>query len=116
MLILIGFAIVVVVGLNVAMVFGDMFSLGGGLQMISGFAVAECKNTMGGVACGDVTYEVKSQEAGCPDDLVPICTNACELEKAQVKDDRICPAYCTDFCLPIDVAENVLNTKNSITL
>ena len=113
MLVLIGFAIVVVVALNFAMVFGNMFSLGSGLPMISGFAVAECKNTVGGVACGDMTYEVK-QEQGCADDLVSVCTNACELERAEVKDDRICPTYCTDFCLPVKTAEDVLNTKNSI--
>lgn len=113
MLILIGFAIVLVVALNVVMVFGDMFKLGGGLQMISGFAVSECKNTVGGVACDGITYASKVQSEACPEDNVPICTNACELERARMGDDRICPTYCTDFCLPIKVAEQVLNSKQN---
>ena len=112
MLMLIGFTIVVVVALNVALVFSDMFTLGGGLQMISGFAVAECKNTVGGVECGGNVFEVKQET--CASDLVSVCTNACELERAQIKDDRICPSYCTDFCLPITVAEDVLNTKQNL--
>lgn len=112
MLVLVGFAIVIVVGLNLAMVFGDMFKLGGGLQMISGFAVAECQNTVGGVACSNgVMYEVKPQSQGCSDNQVPVCTNACELERANVGDDRICPSYCTEFCLPADIAGNVMNSK-----
>ena len=113
MLMLIGFTIVIVVALNVALVFSDMFTLGGGLQMISGFAVAECQNTVGGIECGDNTFAVKS-ETGCASDLVSVCTNACELERAQIKDDRICPSYCTDFCLPQTVAEDVLNTKQNL--
>lgn len=113
MLMLIGFTIVIVVALNIALVFGGMFKLGGGLQMISGFAVAECKNTVGGVECGDNLFAVKT-EGSCASDLVSVCTNACELERAQVKDDRICPTYCTDFCLPIKTAEAVLNTKQNI--
>ncbi|MFH0868708.1 MAG: hypothetical protein V1839_00615, partial [archaeon] len=113
MLILLGFAIIIVVALNLALVFGDMFKLGGGVGMISGFASAECKNTVGGVDCGGVTYAVKPESEGCADDLIPICTNACELARAKANDGRICPTYCTEFCLPQDVAESVLNTKQT---
>lgn len=111
MLILVGFAIVVVVGLNLTLVFGDMFKLGGGMGMISGFATAECKNTVGGIDCGGTTYMVKPESESCENDLVPICTNSCELARAQAKDNRICPTYCTELCLPQDIAEGVLNTK-----
>jgi len=113
MLILIGFAIVLVVGMNLALVFGDMFKLGGGMGMISGFAVAECKNTVGGVDCGGTTYEVKPQSESCSGDLIPICTNACELARAEANDERVCPTYCTEFCLPQDIAESVLNGKQA---
>jgi len=113
MLILIGFAIVLVVALNIVLVFGDMFKLGGGLTMISGFAVADCQNTMGGISCDGTTYAIKPEYEACPNDQVPICTNACEISRANAKDDRVCPTYCTEFCLPISIAEQVLNSKQN---
>ena len=111
MLVIIGFAIVLVVALNILIVFGDMFKLGGGLQMISGFATAECKNAVGGISCDGTLYPVKPQSEGCTGDNIPICTNACELERAQNSDDRVCPSYCTEFCLPINLAAQILNSK-----
>jgi len=111
LLVLIGFGIVLVVALNLVMVFSDMFKLGS--APLSGFAVAECKNTVGGVSCGGTTYEIKPQSEACPEGDVPVCTNACELERARVGDDRVCPTYCTEFCLPIKVAEQVLNNKQN---
>ena len=106
--IMFGFVIVLVVGINIILIFGNLTNFGGEMQ-ITGFASASCKNTIAGVKCGSTVYEAKI--SGCSKDLVSACTNACELSKIKAGDDRICPAYCTELCVPADVAKKIAALK-----
>ncbi|MEM4248657.1 MAG: hypothetical protein QXH80_05275 [Candidatus Nanoarchaeia archaeon] len=103
----IGFVIVLIVGVNIVLFFGDLFGIGGS-NAITGFAALSCQNTVGGVSCSDGShFSLKPMTAGCASDLKQVCTNACEIERAKSGDDRTCPEYCADFCLPESVAKNL---------
>ena len=105
---IVGLLIVIVVALNILLMFGDLFNIGGGLQKISGFAVADCKNTVGGISCGGNFYNVKPQSENCSEDKFAVCTNVCEIEKIRNADGRVCPTQCTEFCVPPTLAEKLM--------
>jgi len=105
----IGFLIVLVVGVNIVLVFGDLFHIGGS-NPITGFTTAStsCKNIVGGISCSDGSqFELKPVSGDCAPDLTQVCTNACQIEKAKVGDNRVCPDYCADFCLPAAIAKKL---------
>jgi len=103
----IGFLLVLIVGVNIILFFGDLFGLGHG-GSITGFAAASCKNTVGGVSCSDGShFDLKPIGESCPSDLKQVCTNACKIEGAKAGDNRVCPEYCADFCLPDSIVKKL---------
>jgi len=73
---------------------------------ITGFAVINCEYIIGGIECNGELYQINSQEP-CPENTSPICTNICELDRLTSKDDRICPEYCMNYCLPQEIAQEL---------
>lgn len=111
-MIVVGFLIVIVVALNVLLVFTNFFKLGSGLNVITGFATNECQNTVGGVNCGNIFYPIKPASASCTGGLVAVCTNACQIARAQTDSGNACPAYCTDICIPSLLSDKILLANN----
>lgn len=105
--IIIGVLLVVFISLNVLFAFGKI--PGSGVGLITGTAgsvPATCQEVIGGVKCGDAFYPLKTEES-CADGTVQTCTDACQIEKALQQDDRVCPTYCDDFCLPPELADKL---------
>jgi len=104
----IGFLLVLIVGVNIVLFFGDLFHVGGG-NTITGFATAlSCQNTVGGVSCSDGShFSLKPMTENCASDLKQVCTNSCKIEKAKIGNNEVCPEYCADFCLPESVAKKL---------
>lgn len=100
-----GILIVVFVGLNIVLAFGEMYGLNvRGPGLITGTAGTECRDTVGGVMCDGQLYELKQQTANCPAGTIQTCTNSCQLSAALSEDTRICPTYCSNYCLSPDIA------------
>jgi len=102
---LIGFAIVLIVGLNIALFFGDIAGLGGNNNVLTGAATINCKDVSDGIKCGDTTFV--SAENGCPYSTTKICTNNCQLARIYANDGRVCQTACTDVCVPTNIAEKL---------
>lgn len=93
------------VGLNILLVFGSFFGFNiSDLVGITGAATTKCENTVGGIECQGIFYQLKPFKESCPENTVKVCTNLCEIERAMVKDGRVCPTHCVDYCLTEDVA------------
>ena len=99
---LIGFLIVLAVGINIIFFFGDTFGLGS--NVFTGFATAPigCVDIDSGISCGSKFFA--SSSSGCPAGSSAECTNPCELERAINGDNRVCPSACTSVCVTSDVA------------
>ncbi len=109
----VGLVLIIVVSLGVIFMFEDLFgyNLGKDFRTITGMATTYCKNTVGGIKCPEGLYESKGPQA-CPKDHLPVCTNACELDKINTKElDIVCPSYCEDICLPLMVANQLRGLK-----
>ena len=81
-------------------------ALSGGTDAITGFATSSCKNVIGGIDCGGELYPFKG-DAPCPQDTVVVCTNLCEIDRLMNHDDRICPTYCIEYCMPPAIANKL---------
>jgi hypothetical protein len=101
---LIGFVIVLVVGLNVILFFGDISDLGG--SPLTGAAVAGCKDASNGIECGDQLF-IATKDGVCPSETIKVCTNNCELTRYYANDARICPTACIDVCAPSKIAKRL---------
>ena len=101
---LIGFVIVLIVGLNIILFFGDLSSLGG--NALTGAAAINCVDVSNGIDCGGNTF-VLAQNGVCPYNTVKACTNDCELTRLYANDNRACQTACTDVCLPADIANKL---------
>lgn len=101
---LIGFIIVLIVGLNMILFFGEMTGLGG--NALTGAAAINCKDVANGVQCGSSTF-VLAAGGTCPYSMVAVCTNNCELARAYANDNRVCPTACTDICVTTDLAKKL---------
>ncbi len=102
---LIGFVIVLVVGLNMVFFFGDLTGFGGSSNALTGAATVSCKDVADGIKCGTTTFA--SAENGCPYSTTKVCANNCQLSRLYANDNRICPTACTDVCVPMDIAEKL---------
>lgn len=102
---LIGFVIVLIVGLNIVFFFGDIFGLGGSSNALTGAATVSCKDVANGITCGTNTFV--SAENGCPYSTTKVCTNNCELARVYANDNRICPTACQSVCLPMNIADKL---------
>ncbi len=100
---LIGFVIVLIVGINVVLFFGNLTGFGGGA--ITGAATVNCLDVIDGIQCGATTYA--SAEAGCPDSYTNTCTNNCEMARLYANDNRVCPAACENICVPTALANKL---------
>lgn len=98
---LIGFVIVLIVGLNIVFFFGDITDFGGS-NALTGAATITCKDIADGIKCGTNTFV--SAENGCPYSTAKVCTNNCELARMYANDNRVCPTACENVCLPLDIA------------
>jgi hypothetical protein len=101
---LIGFVIVLIVGINIILFFGEMTNLGG--NALTGAATVNCEDIAGGIQCGDTTFVLASGRT-CPYSTSVVCTNNCELSRLYANDNRVCPTVCTDVCLPTNIAEKL---------
>ena len=101
---LIGFVIVLVVGLNIVFFFGDITGFGGS-NTLTGAATVTCKDIADGIKCGTTTFV--SAENGCPYSSAKVCTNNCELARMYANDNRVCPTACENVCVPLDVADKL---------
>jgi len=108
-----GILLVIFVVLVVVVIYGGLKlsgdsitgTVGLGENAITGLSTYECEYVVGGIRCGaDVYVQI---EDICPNETVPVCTNICELDRLTIGDDRVCPSYCTEHCLPPTVAENL---------
>jgi len=101
---LIGFVIVLIVGINIILFFGDITNLGG--NALTGAATVNCIDTTSGISCNGNTF-VLAHDNICPYNTVKICTNNCELTRLYANDDRACPTACIDVCVPTNIAEKL---------
>jgi len=69
---------------------------------ITGFAVSNCEYTIDGIECNGELYPI-TELGSCPENTSPVCTNICELDREISGDDRVCPEYCLDYCLPQEI-------------
>ncbi len=105
--IVIGVLLGVFITLNFLLAFGKI--PGSGVGLITGTAgsvPAACQEIIGGVKCEDAFYPLKTEES-CADGTVQTCTNACQIEGILQQDDRVCPVYCSDFCLLPELADKL---------
>ena len=102
---LIGFVIVLVVGLNIVFFFGDISGFGGSSNVLTGAATVSCKDVAGGIKCGTTTFV--SAENGCSYSSTKVCANNCQLSRLYANDNRICPTACTYVCVPMDIADKL---------
>ncbi len=107
---IVGIIIVVIVGLNIIFVFSDMLNIGRGSGLITSFSILECRNSAEGIICGEDVYP-NADWTGCPSGSTIVCTNSCEITRIKMNDDRVCPSYCTDFCVSPDLAELIFKQK-----
>jgi hypothetical protein len=101
---IIGMIIILVVGINLVLIFTDVFHIGQGVDFITGYTTLECINSAEGLKCGSMVYPY-AELGGCKEGTTSVCTTACEISGLMAKDDRVCPTYCTDFCLPNDMVD-----------
>jgi hypothetical protein len=101
---LIGFIIVLIVGINIIIFFGNIGSLGGNI-MTGAATFSGCTNVADGIQCGTTTYA--SAEAGCPNSYTETCTNDCELSRLYTKDNRVCPTACENICIPTELVKKL---------
>ncbi len=97
--------IVAFVGINIIVMFGSLY--GFNVKDLAGFTGASttmCQNDVGGIVCKGVFYPMRPFKELCTEGTTKTCTNPCEIERAMAIDDRVCPTYCTDYCLSTDVA------------
>ena len=93
---LIGFVIVLIVGLNIVFAFNG---ISGGIVGAT-TAINACTDVPDGIQCGKVLY-VKTPVTGlCPKGTAPVCTNACELKSALDDKKTDCAANCRTICVP----------------
>ncbi|MBI2040990.1 MAG: hypothetical protein HYT16_02720 [DPANN group archaeon] len=99
--------LVLVLGLNLVFFTNSLDpTVKAGLLTVTGFTTAggPCRNVAGGVECLGVKYDLEIVHGTCPAGTERKCTNYCELEKAMLRDNRVCPTYCNDYCLTPDFA------------
>jgi len=104
-LLLLGFLIVLIVGLNILFAFGGFF---GNNNILTGLAASgdlRCNDVGDSIRCGSTVY--KSAEMGCASGETSVCANTCEFERAFQKDGRVCPSYCKNVCVPEDVKSEI---------
>ncbi len=101
-LMLIGFGIVMIVGLNMVLAFGGMthVDLTGAVVSQQGLA---CGSTSDGIVCEKTLYPNTPTTGVCPLDSVPVCTNACKLDVAIYSRARDCSSTCTEICVPTNL-------------
>jgi len=99
-----GFFIVLVVGLNMIFVFGDIADIS-----ITGAVAANtnCKLTSGGIMCGKTLYPNTPATGVCPSNYVPVCTNVCELNSALSGKSSACQTPCASVCIPVELAKKL---------
>ena len=95
---LIGFLLVLAVGINIVLFFGDNLNVGN--APLTGFAATNCANTFEGVKCGSILFPLREQAGSCGGSETAICTNSCQIEKALSNDNRECPSECSLVCVP----------------
>lgn len=78
---------------------------GGKLNSMIGVNTLVCNNVAGGIRCDTDFYPVLQDN--CSENMVAKCTNVCELDRLIVGDDRVCPSYCINYCLPQNIAEEL---------
>jgi hypothetical protein len=100
---LIGFAIVLIVGLNIVFFFGNIVGSG---SPLTGAAIANCQETTEGIGCENQLF-VSAHNGICPEDTVKVCTNVCELARVYANDNRVCPTTCINVCVPTNIAEKL---------
>lgn len=98
---LIGFLIVLAVGLNIVFVFTQI--AGNPQNVLTGFGAAQsCVDIDdGSIGCGTTVFP--SATSGCAPGTTPACTNSCELTRALTGGAKVCPDYCTPVCVTSDV-------------
>lgn len=101
---LIGFVIVLIVGLNMILFFGDITSLGG--NTLTGAATINCEDVANGIDCNGNIF-VLAQNGVCPYDTEKVCANNCELARLYANDNRACPTACTDICVTTEIAKKL---------
>ncbi|MEM2873997.1 MAG: hypothetical protein QW063_00855 [Candidatus Nanoarchaeia archaeon] len=106
-LMLVGFLIVLIVGLNIILVFNSISKIS-----LTGAAIASssgelCKSTSDGIMCGEKLYPNTPVTGLCPSGYVPICTNACKLESALTNKELSCGSGCTTICIPTSLAKRL---------
>mgnify|MGYP001201149049 CR=1 FL=1 len=106
LLMLVGFGIVMVVGLNMVLAFGGFghVSLTGATVSQQGLA---CGSTSEGIVCEKTLYPNTPVTGVCPLDFVPVCTNACKLDVAIYSRARDCSNPCTEICVPKNLVEKL---------
>jgi hypothetical protein len=104
---LIGFVIVLIVGLNIVFFLSDISGFGGAgtSNVITGAATVSCKDISEGIKCGDVVFTLAKN--GCQYNTVKVCTNKCQLARLYANDNRICPTACKSICVPSDIAQKL---------
>jgi len=99
---LIGFIIVLVIGLAAVLVFGNSQR-----SELTGAVISEslCQSSDDGITCGDAFFPVPENDS-CAADLTLVCTNTCFLEAvlADTKKPTACPELCTNVCVPNELA------------
>ena len=77
-----------------------------GEHLITGM-IPFCEDVIGGVQCGEDLYVLKGIRDDCPQGTIEKCTNDCLVEKTLKEDDRLCPNYCEQYCIPIELAQKL---------
>ncbi|MBI4095566.1 MAG: hypothetical protein HY438_01760 [DPANN group archaeon] len=98
--------LVLVLGLNLIFFTNGLNpTMKASLLAVTGFTTASgpCQNVVGGVECLGVRYDLEIVHGACPSGTKRVCTNYCEIEKAMIRDNRVCPTYCNDYCLTPDL-------------
>ena len=100
----VGVLIVIFIGLNLALVFTNNFGrvstdvLTGATTILN-----SCYDTVGGIQCSGELFELKMEGQDCAVGTYEGCTNSCQLSKEFANDDRACPNYCKNYCVPSDI-------------
>ena len=77
----------------------------GGPSVITGLSTFSCHETIDGIACNGNFYPFYREN--CSPGTVPVCTNVCELDRLMNNDGRVCPKYCKEYCVPLEIAEKI---------
>lgn len=100
---LIGFVIVLIVGINIILFFGNVSGFGG--NTLAGATTFNCEDVANGIKCGNDVFAATS--GSCPAGDVKICANSCTLAKIYTDNGRTCPTACEYICAPKEILEKI---------